>query len=132
MVCHMSPVSSAGMHAELTASDLAELRARLGQARVRLMAANVAEYRAEGADDTAASDASTDVDGDLGDRSTDQQAWDDGHQELLDRETQLAEVEHALGKLALGTYGVCETCRRPVPVARLRFVPEARYDRATI
>jgi RNA polymerase-binding transcription factor DksA len=35
-------------------------------------------------------------------------------------------VRDALAKLANGTYGTCETCRRPIPVARLEAVPYAR------
>jgi DnaK suppressor protein len=40
----------------------------------------------------------------------------------------LGDVEHALEKFGLGTYGVCETCSQPIPLARLRLVPEARFD----
>jgi DnaK suppressor protein len=116
------------MNAELTSRVLGELRALLEQKRARLTAANVAERTVEGAGNTPEADASTEPEGDLGDASADQQAWDTGHQELLDREAQLSEVEHALGKFALGTYGVCEECGRPIPLARLRVVPEARYD----
>jgi DnaK suppressor protein len=39
----------------------------------------------------------------------------------------LAEVEHALGKLAQGTYGACERCGRPIAEARLEAKPAARY-----
>jgi DnaK suppressor protein len=97
------------------------------------MAETAAARRTEGGDDTAASDtaasdASTDLEGDLGDVSADQEARDTGHQELVDREARLAEVEVALGKLAMGTYGACEQCGRPIPVARLRVLPEDRYD----
>lgn len=116
------------MNTELTTEVLTELRARLEHNRARLTAANVAERTVEGAGDTPEADASTEPEGDIGDASADQQAWDTGHQELLDHETQLAEVEHALGKFAVGMYGVCEQCGRPIPVARLRVVPEARYD----
>jgi RNA polymerase-binding transcription factor DksA len=35
-------------------------------------------------------------------------------------------VRDALAKLASGTYGNCETCRRPIPAARLEAVPYAR------
>jgi DnaK suppressor protein len=35
-------------------------------------------------------------------------------------------VRDALGKLVDGTYGDCETCRCPIPVARLDAVPYAR------
>jgi DnaK suppressor protein len=38
----------------------------------------------------------------------------------------LAEVEHALGKLESGDYGVCESCGQPIPEARLEAKPAAR------
>jgi len=41
------------------------------------------------------------------------------------RET-LAEVEHALAKLAEGTYGICEVCGGPIEAARLEAKPAAR------
>ncbi len=40
---------------------------------------------------------------------------------------QLDEVNAALGRLESGTYGVCEQCSRPIPLARLRAMPSARY-----
>ncbi|GEA90029.1 TraR/DksA family transcriptional regulator [Cellulomonas cellasea] len=39
---------------------------------------------------------------------------------------QLAETDAALGRVEAGTYGVCEVCGRPVPVARLEARPVAR------
>ena len=69
-----------------------------------------------------------DTQGDAGDESVDLEEWDTTQQVTLDLETQLAEVEHALGKFATGDYGVCENCGRPIPLARLRVLPWARYD----
>lgn len=40
----------------------------------------------------------------------------------------LAEVNRALNKFTLGTYGRCEYCGAPIPFERLKIVPEARYD----
>ena len=37
-------------------------------------------------------------------------------------------MQHALAKFDTGAYGLCEECDGPIPVARLRIVPEARYD----
>jgi len=42
------------------------------------------------------------------------------------RET-LGEVEHALAKMADGTYGTCESCGNPIAPARLEAKPAARY-----
>ncbi len=39
----------------------------------------------------------------------------------------LDEVNDALARLEVGTYGVCEGCARPIPLARLRAMPTARY-----
>ena len=38
----------------------------------------------------------------------------------------LTEVEHALEKFDLGTYGVCENCGSEIPEARLEAKPAAR------
>jgi DnaK suppressor protein len=40
---------------------------------------------------------------------------------------QLDEIDAALGRLEVGTYGVCEKCSHPIPLARLRAKPTARY-----
>ncbi len=37
----------------------------------------------------------------------------------------LAELDDALAKLDAGTYGVCESCGKPIPEARLEAVPSA-------
>ena len=38
---------------------------------------------------------------------------------------QLAEVECVLEKLQKGTYGLCDSCGKPIPIARLEAVPQA-------
>lgn len=40
---------------------------------------------------------------------------------------QLDEVNAALARLEVGLYGICEGCARPIPLARLRAMPTARY-----
>lgn len=37
----------------------------------------------------------------------------------------LAEIEHALGKIAAGTYGRCDSCGREIEAARLEALPQA-------
>jgi len=37
----------------------------------------------------------------------------------------LAEVEHALRKFELGTYGLCDVCGQPIEPARLEALPQA-------
>lgn len=42
-------------------------------------------------------------------------------------EAELADVEHAMGKLDQGTYGVCEACGKQIPDARLEVMPATRF-----
>ena len=42
-------------------------------------------------------------------------------------EAELADVQHALGRLDDGTYGRCEVCGRPIGDERLQALPAARY-----
>jgi len=119
---------STATNPELTSEVLAELRAEL-ERRSDLLKAEIASgRRAEGVGDTPEQNPATDLRGDLGDESVELEAWDTGHQETLDLEAQRAEVGHAIEKFALGTYGICERCGRPIPLARLLVIPEARYD----
>ena len=37
----------------------------------------------------------------------------------------LAEIEHALRKLDEGTYGLCDSCGKPIPPDRLEALPQA-------
>ena len=39
----------------------------------------------------------------------------------------LADVEEALGRLAAGTFGVCEQCGSAIPAGLLTAAPETRY-----
>ncbi|MFN8169593.1 MAG: TraR/DksA C4-type zinc finger protein [Candidatus Nanopelagicales bacterium] len=41
-------------------------------------------------------------------------------------QTQLAEIDEALGRIEAGTYGVCEVCQRPIPAERMLARPTAR------
>jgi DnaK suppressor protein len=40
---------------------------------------------------------------------------------------QLDEILAALNRLETGTYGVCETCSRAIPLTRLRAMPATRH-----
>jgi RNA polymerase-binding transcription factor DksA len=42
-------------------------------------------------------------------------------------EAQIEDVDRALRKLDNGHFGVCETCGKPIPAARLEAKPAARY-----
>jgi RNA polymerase-binding transcription factor DksA len=39
---------------------------------------------------------------------------------------ELEEIEAAAARLEAGRYGVCEACRQPIPLARLRAMPATR------
>jgi RNA polymerase-binding transcription factor DksA len=113
---------------ELTPAVLGELRTVLlhRQAGLQQQIADLRGNEQVPADQVA--DAATIDPGDSGDSSVDLQARDDTGDVLLDLQAQLNEVEHALSKFGNGTYGICERCGRPIPLARLRILPEARYD----
>jgi DnaK suppressor protein len=40
---------------------------------------------------------------------------------------ELAEIEAALGRLAEGRYGTCQSCGGPLGLQRIRAIPEARF-----
>lgn len=42
-------------------------------------------------------------------------------------ETQLKDVNAALERIAQGTYSVCEKCKNPIALDRLKVSPEARF-----
>jgi DnaK suppressor protein len=39
----------------------------------------------------------------------------------------ISDAARALQRMAEGTYGLCENCRQPIPLGRLRAAPDARY-----
>jgi DnaK suppressor protein len=48
--------------------------------------------------------------------------------ELSDNErTTLDQIEGALRKMDKGTYGLCESCQKPIPKMRIKALPFARY-----
>ena len=107
---------------ELTAEVLAELRERLENRRTELRGelAGEDEQRSLGAD--------ADSVGDVADSSVDLQEVDIEAVTGADLRTELADVERALAKMRQGTYGICEEGGEPIPLARLRALPTARYD----
>ena len=42
------------------------------------------------------------------------------------RKQRIEEIDQVLQRIALGTYGICERCGEPIPIARLRALPTAR------
>lgn len=49
--------------------------------------------------------------------------------ELRTEEGLLEEVEAALGRIAAGSYGICEATGRRIPTVRLRAIPWTRFTR---
>lgn len=113
---------------ELTPAILAELQSSLEAKQERLRAAIAGLRSGQNEEHAETVDVDDDLRGDRGDSSVELEEWDESHQVELDEESELAEVERALAKFADGTYGICEGCGRPIPLARLRAMPEARYD----
>jgi DnaK suppressor protein len=113
---------------ELTPEVLAELHARLEQKRDRLRNQITALRVSEGAGTPPIDEPGTDAPEDTGDMSVDLQQQDQTRATVIELRAALAEVEHALAKFEQGTYGQCEECDGPIPLARLRAFPEARYD----
>lgn len=37
------------------------------------------------------------------------------------------EIQRALERMKKKKYGICERCQKPIPLARLKLLPEARY-----
>lgn len=114
---------------ELSPAVLEELRAALlgKQQRLRTEIDDLrqSEHPAAAGPVDEAEDA---LPGDDADASVDLQDEGDTSEVLSDLQAQLAEVNHALAKFATGTYGICERGGEPIPLARLRALPEARYD----
>ncbi len=48
--------------------------------------------------------------------------------EIKDLQKKMNDIELAKTKISKGKYGVCDRCGKPIPVARLKILPEARYD----
>jgi DnaK suppressor protein len=113
---------------ELTPAVLMELRTALlqRQANLQRQIADLRQNLSAPADPL--DSVEIDAPGDEGDSSVDLQDREDSDQLLLELHAQLAEVEHALAKFDTGAYGICERCGRPIPLARLRVLPEARND----
>ena len=45
---------------------------------------------------------------------------------IENEEEELQEIDQALERLDKGTYGICESCKKPIPKARLKIIPYAR------
>jgi DnaK suppressor protein len=91
--------------------EAAALRAELGDAEAKI-AARLGDMAAEAGDDEA------DASSKLFEREH-QLALSNNSRELLEQ------IEHALARIEAGTYGVCESCGKPIGKARLQAFPQA-------
>ncbi len=64
------------------------------------------------------------------DRATDETEDSNVRAELAREGAELAEIEAALGRLAAGTYGVCEATGLPISPERLKALPWTRWSKA--
>ncbi len=67
---------------------------------------------------------------DQADSATDEFDHDRAFSLLSSEQNALYEVEAALQRILEGSYGKCEECGEPIPAARLRAIPWARYTKA--
>ena len=91
--------------------EAAELHAELGETQAQIVG-QLADSAAEAGDDEA------DTSSKLFEREQ-QLALSDNTRDLLEQ------IEHALARIESGTYGVCESCGKPIGKARLQAFPRA-------
>jgi DnaK suppressor protein len=91
--------------------EAADLRAELGESQAQI-AARLGDAATEAGDDEA--DASSKL-------------FEREHELALSNNTRelLEQTEHAIARIEAGTYGVCESCGKPVGKARLQAFPRA-------
>jgi DnaK suppressor protein len=109
--------------------DTVEYRKRLEEEKARLLhAVGFLERENPGSmSDELGELAEGGTDNHLGDMATAMydRELDDGLEESA-RDT-LAEIDAALQRIEVGTYGICEGCGKPIGAERLSAIPWARY-----
>jgi len=111
---------------EVSVTDIDRQRELIEQERVRLLrlkenliqATRDAEHQSPG--DPSAGGDIADAGSELFERSRDLSI-------VEDLEAQLADTEHAMARLANGSYGSCEACGKPIDRARLAARPATRF-----
>jgi len=103
-------------------AELAELRIELEKEAVALRA-ELGESQAQIA--ARLGDAATEAGDDEADTSS--KLFEREHELALSNNTRelLEQTEHALARIESGTYGVCESCGKPIGKARLQAFPRA-------
>ncbi len=64
----------------------------------------------------------------LADAGTDTADRDFALNLIASEQSQIKEIDDALERMRLGTYGTCEITGRPIPASRLASVPQTRYS----
>src|SRR6266542_272441 len=64
---------------------------------------------------------------DLADSATDEFDHDLALSQLSAKQDRICEVDEAIKRILDGTYGVCEETGKPIPTARLKAIPWARF-----
>ncbi len=62
----------------------------------------------------------------MADQGTETERREITSQIISTRRDTLFEINHALRKIAKGTYGTCERCGKSIPRRRLKILPQAR------
>ena len=110
------------MSKKLNAKDLESYKVLLTQLR-REVSGDISDLEAD-AFSTDGDRLSVDNPADIGSESFAQEF----SLELLQRdEATLAEIDEALDRVKLGTFGMCESCAEAIPKVRLNAVPHARF-----
>lgn len=47
--------------------------------------------------------------------------------QIKDLEKKITDIDNALRKIQKNQYGICERCKKSIPQARLKLIPEASY-----
>ena len=113
----------------MTATTMTPAQLTRFEARLRAEQADAEERLAEFDDAmaevrTARSDATADDEHDP-EGPTMTQEWSQRTAVLADVRAELTEIEHALARIADGTYGICARCGKRITVARLDARPTA-------
>jgi DnaK suppressor protein len=110
--------SGSSENTKLTESQLARLKSLLEAKRLELTAREASVRASVGANSADPADPS--------EQASDDQEETEKIGEVRSQENVLADVNAALKKLALGTYGISEESGEPIGFARLEAVPWAR------
>lgn len=113
------------MHTALTANELHQLEERL-RCRTHQLRYEIDERNKRAADERFTQLASEVPD--VEDAAFADAVVDTANAAIKRNAEELRESNAALGRIAVGSYGVCLRCGSPIPLRRLQAVPTARYD----